>query len=495
MKTIVSCAEMRAAERAAMDIGLCGRLLMENAATAAANRIMALAPDGVLVLLGKGNNAGDGAAVARRLYTAGIPVEMITVLDPSALSPDAAANLTIAEKMGIPVTRWCSFDKQAGSRLLVDALLGTGLRGTIEGELKDAILWMNACQNVKVALDIPSGIDGDSGAVHGCAVRADYTISFGFPKLGLYSPLSADYVGEINTDNISLLPPLDCKRFLLEKEDIILPRLSRAAHKGMAGRVAVLGGSVGMCGAVYMASTAAERCGAGLVTAVVPPPLVPALMTRFTGAMVSETLSKADVIVVGNGMGRDEKGAKTLQTALAADVKTLIIDADGLYHLTKEDIKKTCANVILTPHMGEMARLTGRDVLDITENRVVAAETLAAEWGVTVVLKGAYTVVAKKDGKTYINMTGNPGMAKGGSGDILAGMIGGLASSGVEDAATFGVFLHGLAGDLAANEVGERAMCAETLLNFIPTAIKCMEGEKDVNNKGVTKPRDGRKYI
>ena len=486
MIPILSCAEMRQAEEKSFSIGLSGRLLMENAATAAYNKIKALRPDGVIVLLGKGNNAGDGAAVARRLYAAKIPVLMVMVGEGARPETDAAANITLAQKMGVPMTKWQAFEKDAKNYLLVDAMLGTGLRGNVEGDFKDAILWMNACPNVKVALDIPSGIDGDSGMVHGCAVRADYTIAFGFPKLGLYAPLSADYVGEVSTDDISLPAPLDCKRFLLTEEDITLPRLSRAAHKGMAGRVAVIGGSVGMCGAVYMAAEAAQMCGAGLVTAVVPEALLGPLMAKFTGAMASVVCPKADVIVLGGGMGRGAEGEKAFRQGMAEDVKAMVVDADALYHIKKEDIKNTRAEVIVTPHMGEMAHITGKTVEFLTENRVTAAEALAKDWGVTVVLKGAYTVVARRDGTTYINMTGNPGMAKGGSGDILAGMIGGLLASGVSSAAEKGVYLHGLVGDLAAENVGERAMCAKTLLNFIPNAIKCMEGEKVVKNRNVT---------
>lgn len=488
MKAILSCAEMRLLEQSAMDMGLSGTVLMENAASAAATRIKALSPRSVLVLAGKGNNAGDGFAVARRLFVAGIPVEIVLTADPAALKGDSALNFALAEKMGIPVTRWENFDGNQSKDLIVDALLGTGLRGMVSGMEKEAILWMHQSGATIVSIDIPSGIDGDTGAVHGTAVKADYTITFGCPKLGLYSPLSADYVGEIIWDDISLLPPKNAKRFLIQKEDISLPMLSRAAHKGMAGRAAVVGGSPGMAGAVYMATRAAEMCGAGLVTAVVPPTLMPVMMQKLCGAMCSETIPETDALLIGNGMGRDAAQREKLLQALDTKAKTVIIDADGLYHLKPADRARTDAAVILTPHMGEMARLTGESISYLTENRVAAAEALATQYQATVVLKGAGTVVATPRGRTYINTTGNPGMAKGGSGDILAGMICGFAAAGVEEPAKIGVFLHGFTGDLAKEEVGIRAMCADKLLNFIPAAIKCMEVEKSVQNRTVAEP-------
>lgn len=495
MRAILSCAEMRKLEQSAFDMGLSGLVLMENAATAAAKQIQAHVPRSVLVFAGKGNNAGDGFAVARRLFVAGISVEILLTSDPTAFKPDAALNFSLAEKMGIPMIKWENFDRTRKADLLVDALLGTGLHGAVSGAEKEAILWINQSGIKVLAIDIPSGIDGDTGVVHGVAVHADETITFGYPKLGLYSPLSADYVGQIYTDDISLLPPQDAKRFLIEKEDVFLPMLSRAAHKGTAGRAVIVGGSPGMAGAVYMATRAAELCGAGLVTAVVPPKLMPVMMKKLCGAMCSETIPKADALLVGNGMGRGKEGRETLLAALETDAKTIIIDADGLYHLCPADRERTNAELILTPHMGEMARLTGQTVPYLTENRVTAAEALATAYHATVILKGASTVVATPTGQTYINTTGNPGMAKGGSGDILAGMLCGLSAAGVLEAAKIGVFLHGLAGDLAKEAISERAMCADTLLNFISAAIKCMEQENNVQNRSVAEPPSGRKYI
>ncbi len=483
MLPLLTCEQMRACDRAAIAAGIPGRVLMENAATFALSVIRAEHPSFVPVFCGKGNNAGDGFATARRLFVSGIQTEIILVSDPARLSGDAADNFAAAKAIGVPITTFRDFCDRASfpaDTLLVDALLGTGIRGEVTGDFAEAIRFINESGHPVVALDIPSGICGDTGSVCGVAVRADKTVTFGYRKAGLYSPLSADYVGEILCDDISIPAPEGITRFLLEKTDIALPSLPRAAHKGMRGHAVILGGSIGMAGAVYMAAQSAEIGGAGLVTAMVPAPLLPVMMTRLTGAMCADMEKaipeKANAILVGPGLGRDEAGKKALEKAIRADCKTLIIDADGLYHLAENKglLEKITGRVILTPHLGEMSRLCGLSAKEIAENRVQVAEEFAARYGVVVVLKGAYTVVAEPDSTTYTNMTGNAGMARGGSGDILAGLMLGLAASGVEREEAAAVYLHGLAGDMAAEEIGMHALTAASLVNFLPKAIKCM---------------------
>ena len=348
------------------------------------------------------------------------------------------------------------------------------------GKFRDAIECINESEARVLALDLPSGIHGDTGRVLGCAVRADKTITFGGRKLGLYSPLSADFVGELIFDDISILPPKAARRYLFEKSDITLPALSRAAHKGNRGHAVILGGSAGMAGAPTLAAEGAEAGGAGFVTVLCPDALLPVMMKKLSGAMCAPFSAalpeKTSAILVGVGLGREKEGAEVLRKAIENARGTLVIDADGLYHLADDLslLKKAACPLILTPHMGEMARLCGLSAAEITENRVEIAERFAKEWNVTLVLKGAYTVVAEPDGRTYINMTGNAGMAKGGSGDVLAGLIVGLAAQKAENAAEAGVYLHGLAGDLAAEEYGARSMRAAQIIKFLPKAIKCM---------------------
>lgn len=483
MLPLVTCNEMRALDSAAIALGIPGRVLMENAAAFSLSAVRAEKPGFVPVLCGKGNNAGDGFALARRLYVSGIKTEIVLLTDACSLSGDAAANFEAAKNIGVPVSAFSDFCARGtlpAGTLLVDALLGTGVRGEVTGIFAEAIRYINESGCRVLSLDIPSGICGDTGRVSGCAVRAHKTVTFGYRKAGLYSPLSADYTGEILCDDISIPAPTSCTRFLLEKEDIRLPSLPKAAHKGMRGHAVILGGSVGMAGAALLAAESAETGGAGLVTAMVPSPLLPVMMGRLTGAMCApidgEIPEKANAVLAGPGLGRGEDGRRALLKAVHAQRDTLIIDADGLYHLAEDKsiLKDAAKKIILTPHFGEMSRLCGVPTEKIAENRVQIAEEFAARHGVTLVLKGAYTIVAEPDGKTYTNMTGNAGMSKGGSGDILAGLILGLAAQGVEKAAVAGVYLHGLAGDMAAEEIGMRAMRAEVLVNFLPKAIKCM---------------------
>ncbi|MBE7024702.1 MAG: NAD(P)H-hydrate dehydratase [Ruminococcaceae bacterium] len=483
MLPLLTCEQMRALDRAAIAAGIPGRVLMENAATAALSVIQAEHPAYAAIFCGKGNNAGDGFALGRRLFVSGIPTEIVLCADPSSLSDDAEANYKAACRIGVPTTSFADFQSRASlpdRGVLVDALLGTGIRGPVQGTIEAAITYMNESGCRVVSLDIPSGICGDTGKVHGTAVRADKTVTFGCRKPGLYSPLSIDYVGEVLWDDISIPAPKEGTRFLIEKQDIKLPVLSRAAHKGTRGHAVVLGGSVGMAGAVRMAAQSAEYGGAGLVTAMVPAPLMPVMMRSFYGSMCTsiedEIPSKANAILVGPGLGREKAGEAALCKAVSFRCDTLIIDADGLYHLAdnKHLLQAAAKKIILTPHLGEMSRLCGLSTEEIAENRVQIAEEFASAYGVTLVLKGAHTVVADPAGITYINMTGNAGMAKGGSGDILAGLLCGLAASGAENPALAGVYLHGLAGDYAAEAYTPRALTAEIIMNFLPKAIKCM---------------------
>lgn len=481
MQPLLTCEEMRAADRAAIAAGIPGRVLMENAATAAYTVIAAEKPRHVDVFCGKGNNGGDGFAVARRLFVSGISVRIVLVCKKEELQGDALDNLLAAEAISVPSVSFSETLSIEKDTLIVDAVLGTGVRGEVEGMVRAAILAIEKNGARCISLDIPSGISGDTGKVCGVAVTADKTVTFGAIKTGLLSPLSMAYTGEIICDNISIPTPRDVHRFLLEKADIEKPRLAPAAHKGHRGHAVILAGSVGMTGAAALATAAAEAGGAGLVTAMVPDEIMHVMMTRLWGAMSKSNTENipenANAVLVGCGIGRDAAGKTVLEKALQTEADTLIIDADGLYHLAEniDILSKTHAKtVILTPHMGEMARLCGKSTVEITENRVEIAEHFAKTHNAIVVLKGAGTVVANPNGKTYINMTGNPGMAKGGSGDILAGLMLGFAASGWKEPAAAAVYVHGLMGDLAAEKTGLLGLTAETLVKFLPEAIKCM---------------------
>ncbi len=473
MKTyrIVSAQESRRLDMAAIDLGLPGAVLMENAANACVCEILKENPSSVLVFCGKGSNGGDGFAIARKLFLQKIDVTVITLAD--SFSGDAKMNFDVLKRLGVPIL---SFDKNQiyKADVIVDAILGTGINGDVCGIYKDAIECINSLSSFVLAVDIPSGINADTGRVCSVAVKADKTVTFAFPKLGIYSPLSADFVGERVVADISV-PDIfgSLKRFLTGEEILkeAFPKKSIASHKGDMGRVSVIGGSAGMAGAPYMTSSAALRTGAGLVTCVVPEEIMPAMMEKLTGAMCSTSLpEKSDSIAIGCGMGNTEKTFETVKNILETYSGNLIIDADALNAISKKTdiLKNTKARVIITPHIGEMAKLTGLSPEYITENRVCVAEDFSKEYNVITVLKGAYTVIASKKSETYINPIGCPCLAKGGSGDILLGIIAALsARCDALLAARAGVYLHSLTGVACAEKYGEYCANPDDIIDCI----------------------------
>ena len=487
---LVTREQIREIDRLAIELGIPGAVLMENAAAAAARELRGV--QSVRIFCGGGQNGGDGYAMARHLFNMGADVELVAVSE--KLSGDALQNYIAAKNIGINITPFADLqDKKY--EVLVDALLGTGLRGEVCGVYKAAVDEINSSGAYVLAVDIPSGIDADTGEVLGCAVIADKTVTFAYPKLGLYSPLSADYTGEIVTADISVpinLEYLDTiNRYKLTSEDVgkFFAPVSRAAHKGDMGRALIIGGSAGMAGAVILAANAAERGGAGLITCAVPAKLMDVMMARLTGAMcveigddLDERIRHADSVLVGNGMGASEGTLEIVKKVLKNARGRVVIDADGLNVLQGKPhlLKETDADVSVTPHPMEMARLTGASVEDTIKNRVLTAEGFTRDFGVCVALKGAYTVVSSLGLATYINSTGNAGMAKGGSGDVLAGLVTGLAAKGLSAAGSVlaGVYSHGAAGDLAVNKIGEFSLRAEDICEYIPEAIRIIKSKK-----------------
>lgn len=489
---IVSAEQMKCVDRLTAEAGVSGGILMENAALAVVRELGA--PSFVRIFCGKGQNAGDGYAAARHVFNRGISVEVVMVAPPEQLTGDALTNYTAAFNMGIKLTPYGELSERRCD-VIVDALIGTGLRGEVTGLFRDAVRRINASDAYIVSADLPSGIDADTGEVRGEAVKADKTVTFGFPKLGLFSPLAADYTGEIVVADISIPKNLkyleNINRFLITAEEAALafPAQSRAAHKGVMGRTLIIGGKPGMAGAVYMAARAAEKAGAGLVTCAVPDELMQPMMCRLTGAMCAplgdvspEMIEKAGSVLIGNGMGKSYMTLEFVEKVLKHSKSTVVIDADGLNVLEGRThiLRETDADVVITPHAGEMSRLCGAD--EIIKRRIDIAERFSGEHNVTVVLKGAYTVVSLPGGTTYINSTGNVGMAKGGSGDVLAGLITGLAAKGTaaSSAAVAGVYTHGLAGDMAAERKGVYSLTAEDIIEHIPEAVKNYKNFPDV---------------
>ncbi|HWR10083.1 NAD(P)H-hydrate dehydratase [Sporomusa sp.] len=508
--------EMRGIDGIAInDYGIPGAVLMENAGVAVVRHLETimepLSEQKFCILAGKGNNGGDGYVIARHIANQGGKVKVFLLGEKEAVSGDARVNLDIIELMGIDIIEinnervWDKVKVTATfADCLVDALLGTGFRGEISGDMAQLIDIINAAGKLVVAVDIPSGVDADTGRIYGKAVRATHTVTLGLPKPGLFLYPGAEYAGELTVADIGIPTAIvagqDIKQNIIMADMIgkILPRRSPAAHKGMSGRLAVVAGSRGLSGAAAMAAEGALRVGAGLITLAAPASLQDILAVKLTEIMtkplvetlagtigqgavpeIIELASGNDVLAIGPGLGGQEETLAAVRAVVAAAECPLVIDADALNALVGyTDILVDCSALpVLTPHPGEMARLTGLSIEAVNADRVRVARQAAGEWGSIVVLKGARTVVAFPDGEVYINTSGNAGMATGGTGDALTGIIAGLIAQGLSshDAAVAGVYVHGLAGDVAA-AAGMVGMAATDLIKAVPAALYGIKG-------------------
>ncbi|MBA2133068.1 NAD(P)H-hydrate dehydratase [Capillibacterium thermochitinicola] len=489
--------EMREIDRLAMaEYAYPGLLLMEHAALALFQAIKARFPLGkVGIICGKGNNAGDGWALARLLTLDGVEVTVFTPGEEQPLPPDAATNRAIARRLGIREVPWATLlaapAMLSSFAVLVDALLGTGFRGEVAAEMAAVIKVLNAADRPVVAVDLPSGVEADTGRVPGPAVRATLTVTFGLPKVGLLVYPGREYVGEVIVDDIGLPPPLLREQatgyYTLNRSELaaLLPQRKAEAHKGTQGHLLVVGGSPGMTGAPVLAGLAALRSGAGLVTLGVRDGLtLPEKPMELIVKPWSQLQWDAyDAIVAGPGLSTQPDGQAILATILGLAGPCRLLDADALNLLAPiprwwEQVK---GSLVLTPHPGEMARLCGLTTGEVQANRLGLVKEKSREWGVTLVLKGAATLVGSGEEPIYINTTGNPALATGGTGDVLAGMIGGLLAQGLApaQAAAVGVYLHGQAGDLAAREIGPAGILAGDLLPRIPRVMEWGQANVD----------------
>jgi NAD(P)H-hydrate epimerase len=473
---VLTAEQMREVDRRTIEDGVAGIALMENAAHRVAEELSRsfdpLEKQNIVILCGKGNNGGDGLALARILRDRGVhALRVVLAADPSEYKGDAATNLARLPEAGLIPERQIP-DKLRQRRevtVVVDALLGTGVKGPAEGRIAELIAATREFPLAKiVAIDLPSGLHmGEGGEV----VKADITVTFTAPKVEHYlAPNAEENVGRLVVTQIGSPPWLIPDGLeVSEKEEfgpLFAPR-KRDGHKGLYGHVLVVGGSPGKTGAAAMAGLAALRIGAGLVsvTGHEAVKLAPELMTE---TLEDFSLERKTVIAVGPGLGERRELVRPLLDR--ATVPT-VIDADGLNALAGTDWKGRGTATILTPHPGEMARLLGRPVGD----RLQDARQFSQEKNVCVVLKGHRTLVAAPDGKVWINTTGSPAMAKGGSGDILTGMIAGMVAQHPHDPLTAvraAVWLHGRAGELAAAELTDFGVLATDLLRYLPNAIR-----------------------
>lgn len=514
LPVLVTAEQMRYLDRIAIEqYGIPGLVLMENAGLQVVNhaeqRFGRWQGKRVLVLCGTGNNGGDGMVVARHAVQRGAQVLVALAGDPKKVTGDARTNLNIAQKLGIvrPIQNvedigliWRGSDWH----LVVDAILGIGVKGEVRGLIAEVIAFFRNCPVPVVAVDVPSGIDADTGAVCGHAIRATLTVTFGAMKVGLAVHPGVEYAGELVVADIGI-PAVEVERANIPRRLITpgqirqwLPARPPDAHKGHFGHVLVIGGSVGLAGAPMMAAESALRVGAGLCSVAVPQSIYTVSASSMREAMVhplpeategclgkqsvsrlKPLLERANVLAIGPGWSSHPPAREALRELLKVARVPCVIDADALNCIAQEPdiLPVEHTPLVLTPHPGEMARLMNISTMDVQANRLEIAKRAAEQFQAVVVLKGARTVIATPEGRIWVNPTGNAGMATGGSGDALTGAIAGLLAQGMdaEQSAVASVYLHGLAGDLAVEEVGQAGLIAGDIIRHLPKAIQWIQ--------------------
>lgn len=508
---VATAEQMRELDRRAVDeFGVPSLDLMENAgrhvSEAVRDILGSLKGKHVTIVAGRGNNGGDGFVAARHLHEAGAEVSVFLLADPTDVKGDARTNLDVLLKTGLPVEsiRSASEIESALTRshAVIDAIFGTGLSGEVKGLPADVIKAIDASRRPVVAVDVPSGLDADTGQIWGVCVNAACTVTFALPKIGLVTFPGAACVGRLIVGDIGIPDQLyDGINVELPDDAWVAARLPKRppdAHKGTFGTVVLIAGSLGLTGAAAMAGEAGLRSGAGLSTLAVPASLQDVMAAKLTEVMTRglpetsdtgsraigadalkpalELCQEAAAVVLGCGLGTHPDTCKFVHKLVQSARKPMVIDADGLNCLAKDTrtLEGEHTELVITPHPGEMARLLGTTARGVQSNRIDAARQAASRFHCIVVLKGARTLTADPSGRVFINPTANAGMATGGTGDVLAGAIGGLLAQGLSpfDGAACGVFIHGKAGDIAACGIGMAGMIAGDVLRALPEALK-----------------------
>ncbi len=498
----VTTEQMRQLDKRTIAAGTPGAELMERAGYAVAKTTVEFLKRrdsrSALLFAGKGNNGGDAIVAARHLAAAGCHTALVLLCKRDELQGDPLLHFQRLVG-GIHVFELPNVEEmqqivaETEPTVVVDGLLGTGLKGELREPYDAAIKFINSLKLPVVAIDIPSGLDSDTGEVHGLCVRADVTVTMGLPKIGLLKPAATDVVGRIEVADIGFVQEfveeIRSDFELLTAADVssLLPRRHRSAHKGEFGHLLVIAGTEGYTGAAVMTAHAAARTGAGLVTLLVPRAIYPIVAAGCPPEVMPRPIddyekvgptffSGFDAVAIGPGLGQRPEVQKFVWRLVTSTPVPMVVDADALNALAQgvTALKKVPAPLVLTPHPGEMGRLIGKSAKEVEANRWEMAREFAQEHGVVTVLKGAGTVIADRSGTLWINSTGNPGMAKGGMGDALTGIIGALLAQGVlpVDAARAGVFVHGMAGDIACDKYGERSMLASDLILSLGAAFE-----------------------
>ncbi len=512
---IFNSAQMNEIDRRTIESGIPSLILMENAAQRVvellAERFSPLAERRMAIFCGRGNNGGDGLAVARQLWTRYRPKTLAVVLTAPAgdLNKDAGAHLKMLQASGFPVRNIAAMESLPAdartAEVVIDAVLGTGLNGAARGTPLDAIRAINTQFPLAkvVAVDIPSGLSSDLSEPPGEYVRADYTVTFTALKFGQVIQPSCDLMGELRVGAIGTPPEMlesdkSIQLGLITPEylaPIVAPR-PRESNKGSYGHVLVVAGSRGKTGAAAMSGLSALRAGAGLVTVASAESAIATIATHaaelmtaplpetasgelaaHTFEIIMEMAENKDLVALGPGLGTHPETVSVVRRLYRQLEKPMVIDADGLNALAGSDWIGNGQPRILTPHPGEMSRLTGKEIEEIQGDRIGTARAFAAAIEVYLVLKGNRTVIAVKNGEVLINPTGSPAMATGGTGDILTGLTAGLvvqcdgSPEEIQRAVAAAVYLHGLAGEMGAKELGEQALIATDLLKYLPRAM------------------------
>ena len=504
MRILVNSQEMKQCDTNTIErLHVPSMVLMERAALGVVEEICRRKIDRsrCLVVCGLGNNGGDGMAVARLLHQRGSDVTVVCDWKQEKATEQTRAQYAMLEAYQIPVVPCVAEIPKVGTwhesrpyTLIVDAIFGIGLSREVEGHWREEIELLNAMEGYKAAVDIPSGIHADDGRLMGCAFRADLTVTFAYEKTGLLLYPGCEYAGEtvvrdIGIDRHSWLGVRPTAYAYEASDRNRMPMRRAHSNKGTYGKVLVVAGKHNMAGAAYFSGKAAAVTGCGLVKlltaetnrTILQQLLPEAILETWTAGedlsrKIEACVSWADIIVLGPGLGTDSAAEAIVTEVLKHATQPIIIDADALNILAKDlqPLKAYRGKAILTPHMGEMARLTGKTILKLSSSMAASAAALAKECHAVCVLKDARTVTALSDGTYYINTSGNNGMSTAGAGDVLTGIIAGLVAQGmpVEEAAPFGVYLHGMAGDVMVEETGYYSMTASDIIEGIRRTIK-----------------------
>jgi NAD(P)H-hydrate epimerase len=513
---VSSVAEMRALDKRAMEeFGIAEELLMENAGEAVYFVLLqeiGIAGKRFVILCGVGNNGGDGFVVARKIHSMGGAVKVFILGNPDKYKGAAKLNLDIVDKLPVeirPIESAEDLSKDLNDcDAIVDAIFGTGLTREVGGLYGDVINLVNKSKKTVVSADVPSGVQGDTGEVMGVAVRAHYTVSFGLPKIGNLLYPGYDLCGKLYVTYISFPPGMvdSSSSKLSVNLPPQMPRRSKEGHKGTFGDVLFIAGASSYFGAPYFAAMSFMKSGGGYARLAAPSSVIPVIASAgreivfvpqketSSGSIALDNQAalqalseKVDMVVLGPGLSLDDE-TKNLTLELARHIeKPLLVDGDGITALVEnlQVIRGRKAETVLTPHLGEMSRVTKVAVPEIETNKIAVLQQAAKDLNSTIVLKGPHSLVGYPDQRVFINMTGNPGMATAGSGDVLTGTIAAMFGLGmnVEEAVRAGVFAHGFSGDLAADAKGQDGITAQDILNFLPFAIKEMREGLDESRR------------